>query len=219
MMEEIFKILLWLVILFSLSFALDNLWSKIFPGRRYRIFVTPGVVVHELSHALAGLLVGAKIKEINFFSSMGGYVRHTSPGIPVLGQIFISFAPILGGIGALLLFSWLLGLPLPLIASIQELFLFVKESWLSWQFWLFVYLVISVSICLTPSSRDFKNALFGVLVLFLLGATLYYFNFSFPSLGIIIKKYLGNIVMLGVVFEFLALLFTLPFYLIHKIRI
>ena len=218
MFEESFKIFLWLIFFLGLSFVLDRLWSEIMVGKKYRIFIAPGIIIHELSHALMAVLVGAKIKEINFFTSRGGYVIYSSPKIPILGEIFINFAPVLGGIGALLLFSWLLGLPLPLTPSMEEFLLFIKESWLNWQFWLFVYLVISVSICLTPSFKDLKNALGAIFFLFLLGVILNYFNFLPQFLGIIFSKYLGNILILGVMLELLALFFTLPFYLIHKIK-
>ncbi len=219
MLETSFNVFFWLIFLFGLSFVLDNFWSKIFSGKKYRIFLAPGVIVHELSHALVCQIVGAKIEEINFFSRPGGYVKYRSPKIPIFGEMLIGFAPILGGIGALLFFSWLLGLQLPLFsqgfgAAIQEILSFIKEGWLSWQFWLFVYLVISLIICLVPSIRDIKNALGGVLVVFLLGLVFYHLDFFPQFLGIIFNPRLGNILTLGAMLGFLALIFTLPIYLI-----
>ena len=74
MTETAFNVFLWLIILFLVSFVLNNLWRKIFLGKKYRIFLAPGVIVHELSHAVACRLTGAKIKEINFFLWDGGLV-------------------------------------------------------------------------------------------------------------------------------------------------
>ncbi len=56
---------------------LDHLWAKILgAGKIYRIFVTPGILVHELSHALACLLMGAKVTDMTIFDKEGGHVTH-----------------------------------------------------------------------------------------------------------------------------------------------
>lgn len=227
MLGESFNIFLWLIILLSLSFLLANFWNKIFSKRKYRIFVFLGVIVHELSHAVACFFTGAKIKKISFFSSQGGYVRHSPPKIPVLGKVFIAFAPVLGGIGILWLISWLFGLKIPLgivnfsqpffegfkIAQEETLF-FIENNWLNYRFWPFIYLVISIIICLTPSKKDFKNALGGLLAIFVLGTIFYYLGFFSQFLGIVFHPYLGNILVLGVVLGFLALFSSLAIYLI-----
>lgn len=212
MLEQSFNIFLWLTLVFILSFVLANLWSKILFGIKYRFFIAPGIIIHELSHALACFLTGAKVQEINLFSSQGGYVRHGLPKIPIIGKIFISFAPILGGIGALWFIAWFLGLVLN-----GQGFVFVQANWLSWQFWLFVYLTISIIICLVPSRQDFKNAFGGLLIVFILGIIFYYLNFLPYFLGIIFNQHLGQVLVSAVMLGFLALIFSLPFYLVRKI--
>jgi hypothetical protein len=229
MTETAFNVFLWLIILFLVSFVLNNLWRKIFLGKKYRIFLAPGVIVHELSHAVACRLTGAKIKEINFFLWDGGYVKHNKSKIPILGEFLISFAPILGGIVALFIFSLIFGLRIPLEivnfqqpffygvgVTIQEIPYFIKQNWLKWQFWVFIYLVISIIICLVPSKTDIKNAFGGVLIIFLLGLIFHYFNFFPQFLGIIFNPQLGGLLVLGALLGFLAIFFTLLIFLLLK---
>lgn len=230
MLEQSFNVFLWLVLVFGLSFVLANLWSKILFGIKYRFFIAPGIIIHEFSHALACFLSGAKIREINLFSSQGGYVRHSSPKIPIIGKLLISFAPILGGIAALWLFAWFFNLGLAfdrvdfsqsfvqgIGVAFQGIPVFVQAHWLSWQFWLFVYLTISIIICLVPSRQDFKNAFGGLLIVFVLGIIFYYLDFLPYFLGVIFNQHLGQILVLAAMLGLLALAFSLPFYVVGKI--
>lgn len=229
MTEASFNIFFWLIILLGVSFILDNLWRRIFSEKKYRIFLTTGIIIHELSHALVCRIVGAKIEKINFFSWQGGYVKYHPSRLKILTETFIGFAPILGGIGALLFFSWLLDLRLILqIVDFQQPFLqglstaiqgilpLIKKNWLSWQFWIFIYLTISIIICLIPSKKDIKNALGGVLVIFVLGLIFYYFGFFPQFLEIIFSVYLGNILVLGAILGFLTIIFTLPIFFLFR---
>ncbi len=229
MVGQSFNIFLWLVLVFGLSLVLNNLWSKIFFGMRYRLFIAPGIIIHEFSHAIACFLTGAKVQKINLFSSQGGYVKHGSPKIPIIGKIFISFAPVLGGIGALWLLAWFFNLEFVLDrvnfyqpfahglgVALHEVPGFIQNNWLNWQFWLFLYLVISIIICLVPSKQDFKNAFVSLLIVFILGIVLYYLGFLPYFLGVIFSSHLGQVLVLGSMLGFLALVFSLPFYLIRK---
>ena len=229
MIETAFNIFLWLIVLFLFSFILNSLWKRIFYGKKYRIFLAPGVIIHELSHALACRITGVKIKEINFFLWDGGYVKYNKSKIPILGEFLISFAPILGGIVALFIFSLIFGLRIPLEIvnfqqpffygvgiAIQEIPYFIKQNWLKWQFWVFIYLVISIIICLVPSKTDIKNASGGVLIIFILGLVFYGLGFFPQFLGIIFNSHLGNVLVFGAILGFLAIIFTLPIFFFKK---
>lgn len=53
-------------------------------GRRsiaFRLATAPGIVLHELAHRLACLLVGVSVQSVVYFQLTGppGYVRHTTP--------------------------------------------------------------------------------------------------------------------------------------------
>ncbi|MDP3093813.1 MAG: M50 family metallopeptidase [bacterium] len=203
------KFFILLVLFFGLSFALDEIWQKIFTGRKYRFFLVPGVIVHEFSHALACLVAGAKIREINLFSSSGGYVAHEEPKLPILGEILVSLAPVFGGLAAVLALSSLFQFPLP-VASAGFLKWFVL-NWLNWKFWLFAYLNISIIICLVPSFQDLKNASLALL----LALVLTWFLKGGPALGIFFRSYLLTPLSAGVGFEVFFLTISLPFYFLR----
>ncbi len=62
----------------------------------YSIITAPGVMVHELSHAVFCLLAGVKIHKINLFKfgRTAGYVVHDEPE-KVHQSFLISFGPLL----------------------------------------------------------------------------------------------------------------------------
>ena len=102
-----------IIIIIILSYAINSiLLSSV--GGIYRIFIAPGVILHELSHAFACLVTGAKVTSINVFKKDGGEVRHTKPIIPIIGQIFISLAPFIIGFLAIYLIARAVGFkPIP----------------------------------------------------------------------------------------------------------
>ncbi|MDP2930398.1 MAG: M50 family metallopeptidase [bacterium] len=200
------KTLVLLTVFFVLSFVLGEFWQRIFSGKKYRIFLAPGVIVHELSHALACLIAGAKIRKISFFASNGGYVIHEKPKLPVLGEIIISLAPILGGLAAIFLMSSLLRFSLPI--SVAGFMNWVIQSWLDWRFWLFVYLDISVIICLIPSSQDLKNAFPAFLLLLIL---LWILKDS-AFLKMLVQYHFEDALLTGIALEIFCLIISLPLY-------
>ncbi len=122
-------IILWISILMWGSKYIEWLWVTALGFMPFRLFVAPGIIVHEYSHALACLITGTKIHEIRLFKREGGHVKHDNPaptilGVPWLGrgleapsgagkfvryrffsQFLISFAPVFGCLACI----WLLG--------------------------------------------------------------------------------------------------------------
>ena len=90
----------WIMLLLFASKLVENLWVRAIGFRAFRIFVAPGIIIHEYSHAIACILTRAKIKEIKLFKRDGGYVAHEAPKWPpkfkFLSSVFISFAPVIG---------------------------------------------------------------------------------------------------------------------------
>ncbi len=62
----------------------------------FNLFFAPGVMLHELAHALFCLLAGVKIFKIKLFQfdKVAGYVTHEEPK-KFLQSLLISFGPIL----------------------------------------------------------------------------------------------------------------------------
>jgi hypothetical protein len=136
----------------------------------------PGVVIHEIFHAIASILVGAKIHGIQFFSSRGGTVVHERSRIP-LGQLLISFAPFFGGMAVL----FFVGHKLFFIPSaegglqtISNFFSVFFDNIGSWKFWGALYVSYSVSATMLPSWQDVKNTTAGLIVLFFTGGFLFW---------------------------------------------
>ncbi len=226
---KFFEIIIWFFILFAISFLIGNLWQRIFRGRKYEAILFPGVIIHEFSHALGCLITGARIKSIKLFSSSGSYVAHTKAKIPIIGDMLISFAPVVGGILFVYLLTLIFNYDLAQLdlfkESFQEsLFQLIKGAvsfsvnyYNQWQFWLFSYLTLSTIISLIPSKQDFKNSAISSLIIFLILSSLIYFDLFKDSILYFFDNYLINLLGLGIFFATIALLITLPIFIIKKI--
>ena len=217
-----------LFLLIGISFALSYFWTGILAGRKFRIVLFPGIAVHELSHALACLLTGARIKKVKLFSAEKAHVAHEKPRLPLIGNFIISFSPIIGGIAAIALISWGFGydfppaalsyhfLPDSLFTLIGNLFRFFADYYQNWQFWIFSYVSLSVIIFLVPSKQDLKNSfqstLLGFVLLFLL---LHFGVFNEPISSFL--SGLAGILGVGIFFGSLALAVTIPAYIVKKL--
>ena len=160
------KLLILIVVILVLSFLIDQILSRSVFGKSYRVFVAPGVILHELSHAFFCLLLMAPIKKISLFDKDGGSVLHEKSKVPVLGPILISFAPfIFGGIAIYFMAGWL-GLKHihfdHLTLTTQGMILFAKSvfgsvNWLDYRNWIILYLVLSVAV---PKNSPVKHHCF-----------------------------------------------------------
>ena len=217
---EIIWFVIWLTALILISFALKHVWSNIFPGRGYQIILFPGVIIHEFSHALGCLLSGAKVDEISLFSSKGSYVKHGKPKLPLIGSFIISFAPIAGGIAFLWLAAKALGLTLPQIdatlsfALVRDLGRFAVDNWELWTFWLFIYLTISIVICLVPSKQDISNSAVSALIVLVIFVLINQFS---PIVFDPIISTASGILAIAVFFGLLALILSFPVLLAKRL--
>jgi len=157
-----------------LSYIIDFYLSHSFFGAKYRYFLAPGVIVHELSHAFACLFTGAKVTQLSMFDKDGGHVNHTKSKIPILGSVIISTAPLIVGIVIIYLMSRKLGLsdfdfwkfssdPKSIISA--NIILIKNISHFSIKNWLLFYLTVSVAVTMIPSRKDFANASIPLLIL------------------------------------------------------
>ncbi len=162
------------------------------------VLMAPGIIVHELSHAVFCLLFGVKIYKINLLSynKVAGYVVHAEP-TRFLPSFFISFGPLI-------------------INSSLAVWLFSQVTLIfNWQDIILIWLAIALGLQAIPSTGDakalFKNAnhnilrnplliLFYplVLVLYLLNFLKYLFidfifvAFLFYIAQVYVRVYLGN---------------------------
>jgi hypothetical protein len=150
-------------------------------GEKLYIYLTcPGVMIHELSHALFCIIFGHKIQEMKLFSPENdgtlGYVNHSyNPKNPYqqIGNFFIGTGPIWGGVLLLYVASYFLlpegilnltnGLPETLKLFFNHLI--SPEFWTNWQSYLWLYIVLAVSSHITLSQPDIQGALLGSIFL------------------------------------------------------
>ena len=119
----------------------------------------PGVVYHELSHALFAFLTGAKVNEIKLYQKKAGhlgYVNYTPRGpwaIRCIQLSLASCAPVVTGLAAVagILYLFVSGIGMPV---------YLKA--------LLIYLGISVLIHMDMSGADLKSYGKGIPFVFLL---------------------------------------------------
>ncbi len=175
-----------ITLLILACYGLRALWVRAVPAKVLAWLIAPGVAVHELSHALACLVTGAKIHSMVLFRPDGsGEVRHGPPKIKYVGEMLIGMAPLAGGTACLLLLGMLLRSPVNLydvraqgvqpdqfvfagqLASLiwQDLRLFFRlESLADWRTWVFFYFAMCFTLSMAPSRQDLKNSAVGILI-------------------------------------------------------
>lgn len=184
---EYFVTILWFLTVLVAAYYADRVWSRML-GRFYWIVLSPGIAIHELSHAAACLVMFAKIRKIRLFSPTGGEVQHEKSKVPVVGQMVISMAPVVGCAAVLVLVGALLKSPIarqierapaPMTLSLSAggVEAFVRDayrtvaslakglwnaSYRDWRTYLFIYVAICLGICVKPSIRDFRNSAIGI---------------------------------------------------------
>lgn len=177
-----------ILLILLLSFVIDRLLVNSFLGMGYRLFVSPGVILHEISHALFCFLTGAKIKSISLFDKEGGSVEHEPSKIPILGPVLISIAPFAAGITAIYFLSNWLGMKEYdiniAILRYQDILDYFKNlvsaiDLANYKNWIIIYLSLSVAVTMTPSKQDIKNILIPALLLSVIIFVAFYFKLSF----------------------------------------
>lgn len=188
------ELLLIVLAILVLAFLIDLLLVNSIFGRSYRIFVGLGVIIHEFSHALLCLLMGAKITKIALFDKDGGSVEHTKPLVPIIGQVLISLAPFYLGAIAIYFLSLWIGLKQVDLGSISLTFdgainffrsLIGTINFSDYKNWIIIYLVLSIAVTMTPSKQDIKNVALSIIFIAAVVYSIYHFTairFSFAWL-------------------------------------
>ena len=176
------------IVLVFTSFGIEKLWSKHINAKAVRLFLFPGAVIHELSHAFICLITGTTIKELNIFKLENGSIQYDRPKIPFLFDFFIATSPIFGCAFVLILISIILGnpirvdetLPNEMTFSIKIVFDYAKNFldmiWLTLNaFWksgfrsissvFFIIASIIFTVTMAPHKSDIKYIVLGFIIL------------------------------------------------------
>jgi len=242
MLAEYINILFYFGSLVLLSYLLDRMWTYSLGRYVYLVFAAPGIVVHELSHYAACKLTGARVTKVVLMSKTGGSVTHGKPKGGVMGQALISMAPFFGIPLVLvflgLLFDRFLGCEIiwepDLSGNVGSVILntFSAALDLIWTnivdlraYWFIIYLIVaaSLTIALAPSKQDFKNAIWGLVVV--IGGTLVWIAaleqlvpaWKFPVLALVFDM-MGWIIVVGFILSVIGMIVGLPFALIKYLR-
>ncbi|MCA8913736.1 MAG: M50 family metallopeptidase [Planctomycetes bacterium] len=169
------------------TYGLRWLWVRAIPPRILAYMIAPGVAVHELSHAAACVVTGAKVHSMVLFRSDGsGEVKHGPPKIKYFGDVLISLAPLIGCTLCLVLLGVVLRAPvnfwsvkaegvqpnqLVFVADLATLVwydlvsFFKASALLDWRTWVFLYFAMCFTMGMAPSRQDLKNGSVGILVI------------------------------------------------------
>lgn len=180
------NLILGMTLLIAACYGLRSLWVKVVSPKILGYLIAPAVAVHELSHALACLMFGAKVHSIVLFRADGsGEVKHGKPKVKYIGDVAISMAPLFGGIACLVLLSVLLMTPLHRLdahasgVETNQLYFvwdlidlvgkdlyygFSFEMFTSWRTYVFLYFAMCFTLAMAPSKQDIKNGSVGMIV-------------------------------------------------------
>lgn len=226
------------IVVILISRALDILFARVIPVRfLYYVIRAPGVILHELSHILGCLIMGAKIKNVVLFSEKGGSVTYSPPKIPYFGEVVISTAPLifipLVLAGCTWVFSQYLGCvfpPLPtgvdsvntlvsLCTGIIGMFILNLITGFNAWFLLYLYLTLTLVLSVAPSTQDMKNAAAGVGIIVILGVLILWSSqpVAVSVLNEIVRL-IGIGLILGLFFEIIVLVIAFPLMILslHK---
>lgn len=152
----------------------------------YDLLTAPGVMIHELGHAIFCLLAGVKIRKIKLFQfgEVAGYVIHDEPK-NVIASVLISFGPLV------------VNTALTLLCFAQLI-----SPYFTWIHLLLLWLGIAIGLHAIPSTGDAKSLLATtnrrfwrnplVLIAYPFVVVLYILN--------LLKRIHGDIVYVGVLF-------------------
>ena len=150
-----------------LSNSIRKSLAKIFGIQGYIYLTAPGVMIHEIGHAVFCLIFRHKIVEMKLFSPEEdgtlGYVNHSyNPNsfYQRIGNFFIGTGPIWFGVAVLCLISWLL---LPNEMQISNFF--SLNFWGRWQSYIWLYLALTIASHITLSPPDLAGSADGGLAI------------------------------------------------------
>ena len=156
----------WIAVAFImqlLSNSIRKSLAKILGIQGYIYLTCPGVMIHEIGHALFCVIFRHKIVEMKLFSPEAdgtlGYVNHSyNPNsfYQRIGNFFIGTGPIWFGIAVLCFVSWLL---LPNEMNISNLF--SMNFWGRWQSYVWLYFALTIASHITLSPPDLVGATDG----------------------------------------------------------
>ena len=190
----------WLLVAVMTAWAVHRLWSDMVKPRTVNSILLPGTLVAQLGHVAGLLITGATVTNTTLYkddeSGEPEMTQDPKPRIPILGPIVIGMLPLVSCVVALFLVTRYLGGTIvgqlgtqsvahALPTTLAEFWQLLRDqitlmeatvgaavaaNWDRWQVWLFVYLVICLTVRMAPFPGTLRGSLGAAIVLGLVAA-------------------------------------------------
>jgi hypothetical protein len=172
-----------------------------------------GAFIHESSHAILCLVTGARISEYKVITTQP-HVTYSNSRLPILGNLLISIAPILGGLTFLFFINKYFlqnQFVMPPFSNwkffLTDFFKFIGQiKLMKWQDLVAIFLFFNMGEMISPSWQDLKN----VWVLIILLAFIP--SLSIVHLGLIAIAFISMSIILQII---LALIISLAKFILR----
>lgn len=190
----------WLLVIVFSAVAVHRLWSGLIQPRIVNSILLPGTLVAQLGHVLGLLITGGTVNNTTLIkddeSGEPQTASNVKPRIPVVGPVIIAMLPILACIISIYAVSQYLGqdilgrmvhenVPRQLPTSLAAVWPLLRDSitlaerlveatlasrFDDWRTWVFIYLVICLTVRMAPLPGMLRGAIGAILVLGILTA-------------------------------------------------
>lgn len=211
-----------------------------------------GTVIHEFSHYIMCKIFGHRVTEVKLFrpfkfknDGVLGYVRSSynrNSLIQRIGSFFVGIAPMIGGtifimIASVFLFpqmydNLVFTLDISQPKSIINMFIdntdvfyttiFNLDNFKDKNFWIFIYIVISITLHMSLSKADLENAKEGILYIFITSMILTFIFYILDwnilkifSYILLYNSVVFSVLLWGLLFSLVGLLVT---YIMYSIK-
>ncbi len=185
----------WLLVIVFLAWGVHQLWSGMIKPRTVNSILLPGTLVAQLGHVLGLLVTGATVSNTTLYkddeSGEPETTKDAKPRIPVVGPVIIGLLPLLACAVAIFFVARYLGtgmmndltqqsaaeaLPRTLtgVWHLLREQITLAENALNaalnadsnrWQSWLFIYLIICLTVRMAPFPGTMRGSLGAILLL------------------------------------------------------
>ena len=190
----------WLLVAVLTAWGVHQLWSGLLKPRTVNSILLPGTRVAQLGHVLGLLVTGATVTNTTLYkdddSGAPEMTKDPKPRIPVVGALIVGMLPLLscavavffvtrylGGQIATQMSSQALAEALPTTLAgfwqlLRDQITLVESAvaaaggadWSRWEVWVFVYLVICLTVRMAPFPGTLRGSLGATIVLGLVAA-------------------------------------------------
>ena len=188
-------LMFWLLVIVLTAWGVHQLWNGMIKPKVLNTILLPGTLVAQVGHVLGLLVTGATIRNTTLYKDDESRAPETTPDpqprIPVVGPVVIGLLPMMACGTAIFFVARLLGGPvlvnvntstvgpvlpttltgvwqllrdqISLVESIVQAT--TAANFADWRTWLFLYLLICLTIRIAPFPGNLRGALGAILLL------------------------------------------------------